>query len=151
MTKYLLVAATIFTGAAGCGDDDGGNPIDAAAIDTATVDTSAIDTPTVIDGPTIDTPPSTVQVVDCAGATIASEVTTPGFNFAITDNTINVNQIVRFTIGAGHTAVSGTNGTPDGRFNVGNNAPVCLRFTEAGSYPFYCNPHLFSATLTVAP
>lgn len=147
-TRLRLIAslalATPFVLAA-CGGDDDGPPIDAPGVNDGP---GPIDAP-IDTGTGIDAPASTVVEVPCAGATIASEVTAPGFAFAVTDDTIAVGATVRFTMPSFHSAVSGPPGTPDGRFNVGFNETKCLHFTTAGSYPFYCNPHQFTATLTV--
>jgi plastocyanin len=91
-----------------------------------------------------------VTEVACAGATIASEVSAPGFAFTITVPTIAVDAVVRFTMPATHSAVSGSPaGTDDGKFSVGFSTTKCFRFTAAGSYPFWCNPHQFTGTITV--
>ena len=126
-----------------CGDDGGSTlPIDAPV---------AIDAPGTIDAPaTIDAAPSTVVEVPCTGATIASEVSAPGFSFTITDASIAVDAIVRFTMPSVHSAVSGSPaGTADGQFAVGFSETKCLRFTAAGTFPFWCNPHQFTGTITV--
>src|SRR5688572_772849 len=109
MMKFAL-AATMLCGVLGCGSDD-------ETIVDASTDTPEPDAPDPIDAA-----PSTVVVVDCAGATIASEVTTPGFNFDITQPLITTGEIVRVTLPGFHTATSGTvvGGvpTPDGNFRV---------------------------------
>lgn len=141
---------------AACGDDRGTPPIDGAARDGAVVDAPAIDAPAidarVIDATSIDAAPSTVVEVPCAGATIASEVSAPGFAFTISRSSITVNSVVRFTMPGFHSAVSGaTPGVADGTFRVGFNQVKCLRFTAAGSFPFWCDPHQFTGALTVTP
>lgn len=135
----LLAPAALLVVA--CGDDGGSTPpIDAPA---------AIDAPAT-DAPTTDAPAATVVEVACAGATIASEVTAPGFSFTITDPTIAVDAIVRFSMPGSHSAVSGSPaGTSDGQFTVSFNETKCFRFTAAGTYPFWCNPHQFTGTITV--
>lgn len=113
------------------------------------------DAPTDTPGP--DAVPSTVVEVPCPAnpGQIASVVTTPGFNYAITVPTVPAGSIVRFQVEAFHNAVSGTvtGGvpSPDGRFSVPFGGNVCLQFTAPGSFPFYCSPHLFTGTLTVVP
>ena len=160
MMKPALVAMFL-VGVLGCGSDDESTPIDAATADTATVDAATVDAahdaPTVIDAPLpvdatpVDAPASTVVVVQCPGQ-VASEVTAPGFSFVITDATIAVNDIVRFTMPGSHSAVSGaTPGVFDGVFRVEFNQTVCLRFTAAGTFPFWCNPHQFTGSITVGP
>jgi len=157
----LALALGLSLAFVGCGGDDEQNPTidarlaDAAAIDGATVDAAPNDgrvDDAAVDA-TPDAPAATgVTEVSCTGATIASEVTASTGMFTITDTTIAVNDIVRFTMPASHSAVSGTvPGTPDGKFTVALNTTKCLRFTIAGTYPFYCNPHLFTGSLTVGP
>lgn len=54
-----------------------------------------------------------------------------------------------------HTATSGTNCSPDGKFNSGNlskNQTYTVQFNEAGTYPYYCIPHCMAGmtgTITV--
>jgi plastocyanin len=141
-SSLASILALALLGLAAC-DDDGGTPIDAPLIDGVSIDTPGID------APTIDSRPSTVMVVTCP-ATVASEVSAPGFAFTITDATINVGDVVRFTMPGFHSAVSGPPGQPDGIFRVDFNQTACLQFTAAGSFPFYCDPHQFTATITVA-
>jgi glucose/arabinose dehydrogenase/plastocyanin len=54
-----------------------------------------------------------------------------------------------------HTATSGTNGTPDGRFDTSNIAQYesgAYTFTTPGTYPYYCRPHPYMiGTITVTP
>ncbi|MBK7078643.1 MAG: hypothetical protein IPH44_40890 [Myxococcales bacterium] len=144
----LLASTTLLLVA--CGDDGGSTPpIDApVSIDAP----GAVDAPATIDAPVaIDAPAATTVVeVPCAGATIASEVSAPGFQFTITDSTIAVDAIVRFTMPLSHSAVSGSPaGTNDGKFTVSFNETKCLRFTAAGTFPFWCNPHQFTGSITV--
>ncbi len=54
-----------------------------------------------------------------------------------------------------HTVTSGSNGNQDGRFNSGNISPdgeYSYEFTEAGTYHYYCIPHVqigMTGTVTV--
>lgn len=133
-TSLLLPTLLLSTLAACGGDDDGAPPIDAA--------------------PAIDAPPSPVAVVTCP-ATPDAEVTAPGFAYTISRSSLPVGAVVKFTMPALHDANSGpVNGgvpAPDGKFRVAFGATVCLRFTVAGTYPFYCGPHLFTGSLTITP
>lgn len=146
MKKLLFVA--VMGLAAACGDDDG-TVVDAPAIDAPSIDGITADA--AIDAVAIDGAPSTVQVVACPASAgeIASEVSAPGFAFTVTEPLITTGDIVRFTMPGSHSVISGPPGTPDGKFTVGFNAVVCLRFTTPGDYPFYCNPHQFTASLGV--
>lgn len=155
--KKLTFAVAIMSAALGCGGDDG--ETDGPLRDCSQVCSTdaATDAPTdapidaaPIDAVTIDTPPSSVVVVPCAGATVVSDVTAPNFSFVITDNTIAAGQVVRFMMPGSHSVVSGeTAGVPDGEFRVEFNQTVCLQFTAPGTYGFWCNPHQFTGSLTV--
>lgn len=127
--------------------DDATPVIDApVAIDAANPDA---DSPDAI---AVDAMPSGVVEVSCAGINPASVVTAPGFSFSITQARITVDDVVRFTMPASHSAVSGSPaGVSDGKFEVGFNATKCFRFTIAGAYPFWCNPHQFEGSITVVP
>ncbi len=157
MVRAALLALTAATALAACGDDghdDDHDHFDAAA----TPDAAAIDAdpgapdadPTAPDAaPAPDAEPSSVVEVTCPGSPDAT-VTAPSFSFTIVpDATIPVNGIVRFEMPGSHSVVSGTVASPTTEFPVGFNETKCFQFTEAGSYPFYCNPHQFTATLTV--
>lgn len=107
--------------------------------------------------PPPDARPSTVVEVICADAAITVDVTAPGFQFLFSPDdgapasqyTIGLNQDVRFTMPGGHSAVSGMPNQPDGQFKTDFGEVRCFRFTAAGSFPFHCIPHQFSATLIV--
>lgn len=133
-----------------CGSDS--TPvIDApVAIDADSDAPVAIDA-MAVDAMAVDAVPSSVVEVACP-ANPASTVTAPGFSFTITQATITVGDIVQFTMPGTHSVVSGSPaGTNDGRFSVGFNTTKCFRFTEAGTFEFWCNPHQFTGTLTVNP
>lgn len=156
MKTYLFAAAAALA-LAGCSDDTeplrdcgcDGQPSDGDMIDT----TSAIDAATDAPGP--DAPPSSVHVVDCPTDTaqLASDVTMPGFAYVMTQTTIPTGGIVRFTTNGIHNATSGTvtGGipAPDGVFRVPFSVTQCLQFTASGTFPFYCEFHFFTGTLTV--
>lgn len=143
-----LSIALISVVAACGGDDDTTPPIDAPV----GLDGSPGDAPVSPDAASVDAAPSVVQEVACAGATIASEVSAPGFSFTITQASVPVNSVVRFTMPGSHSAVSGeTAGVDDGQFTVSFNETKCLRFTAAGTYGFWCNPHGFTGSITVTP
>jgi len=133
-----------------CGGDDGDTmPIDAAInSDGATIDTPVVST----DGGSPDAAPSVVTEVPCAGATIAATITAPGFAFTPMQSTVALNAVVQFTMPGSHSAVSGeTPGVDDGQFRVNFSETKCLRFTAAGTYGFWCNPHQFTGSITVTP
>lgn len=95
----------------------------------------------------IDSAPAEVEVVACTGVTPAATVTVVNFQFSPSATTINVGDVVHLMPTASHPTASGSGGTPDGKFNVSSDA--CLKFTKAGTYPFYCIPHGFTGTITV--
>jgi plastocyanin len=85
-----------------------------------------------------------VVAVDCAGATIAVEVTTPGFRYEPAQSTITAGQIVRFDPAAGHDVASDT-----GAFSVPFGGASCFRFDAPGTFKFHCTPHDFKGTIVV--
>jgi len=97
---------------------------------------------------------SSVAVVDCSTVTSAATVTaTSAVKFNPDTVTIQVNDVVRWISAStlAHTVTSGivtggtvTTATPDGKFDQPLNtlgSSVCLKFTEAGTYNYYCTPH----------
>ena len=99
--------------------------------------------------------------VNCNAATIAQtvDVTLAG-DFTPNAVTISVGEVVEWAnteTAVAHTATSGTGGvipSPDGAFDTGSIAAgssVCLEFSEAGSYDYYCGVHpaTMSGTITV--
>ena len=100
------------------------------------------------------TAPGAVTVVDCATITPAATVTATGSStFSPQNVPIAVNDVVRWISAStiAHTVTSGivtsgtvTTATPDGKFDqplltIGSS--VCLKFTVAGTYNYYCTYH----------
>jgi plastocyanin len=90
---------------------------------------------------------ASVVVVDCSTVTSAATVTaTSGVKFNPQNVPISVNGVVRW-INADiqdHTVTSGTAPTSDGKFDQPLNISgpsVCLQFTAAGTYNYYCTYH----------
>lgn len=153
---FLVSALSTLLAATGCSDDAAtvidAPLVDAALTDTSVSDTSVSDGPIVPDALPVDATPSTVVEVPCVGANPVVTITAPGFAFMPMAATIGVGQVVQFQMPGTHSAVSGTPaGVSDGQFSVGFNQQKCLRFTAAGVFPYWCNPHQFTATITVAP
>ncbi|MHB8845310.1 MAG: plastocyanin/azurin family copper-binding protein [Nitrospirota bacterium] len=98
------------------------------------------------------TPPSPVQGVACPG-TPAATVSALTSSFSPTGVTISVNQIVQWnnSSGVAHTVTRTTGDT----FNVALNdgTSVCLQFTAAGVYDYYCTIHgpTMDGSVTVNP
>ena len=99
-------------------------------------------------------PPSIVQGVACgtASATVDALVS----SFTPTEVTIRVNQIVQWnnSSGVNHT-VTRTTQPAGASFDVAlpTGASICLKFTEAGGYDYYCTIHglTMDGTVTVIP
>ncbi len=100
-------------------------------------------------GSSTDAKPAEVEVVSCTGVTPVQTITVTNVPFAYSPATatINVGDVVHFSPTASHPTSSGAGGTPDNKFHVG--ADACLKFTKAGTYPFFCEPHGFTGTITV--
>jgi plastocyanin len=101
---------------------------------------------------TIDSPASsTVQALSCSGITPAATVTVTGttsFMFSPMTVSIHPNDVVRFMTSSFHPVQSGTPSAPDGKFGP-TSGDNCFKFTAAGTFPFFCNVHLFTGTVTV--
>jgi len=100
------------------------------------------------------TTPGAVTVVDCSTITPAATVTATGSStFSPQNVTIPVNDVVRWISASNvfHSVTSGivtggtvTTATPDGKFDQplsSNGSTVCLKFTTAGTYNYYCTQH----------
>ena len=89
---------------------------------------------------------SSVAVVDCSTVTPAATVTALSSSFAPATVTIPVNDVVKWTSAStlAHTVTSGTRRSADGKFNESlntNGSSVCLKFTAAGTYNYFCTFH----------
>lgn len=97
------------------------------------------------------TPPATVQSVACgtASATVDALVS----SFSPTGVTISVNQVVQWNNNSGvnHTVTRTASGTFD--VALDNGTSVCLQFTAAGVYDYYCAIHgpTMDGSVTVIP
>jgi plastocyanin len=148
------LAAAMAVAACG-GDDDELRTIDAApgTADAAAADASPGGADARSPDAAVDAKPSTVVEADCGTATIAATVTTTnGVNaYSIdVDTTLPLNSVVRFRMSSSHNAISGPAGQPDGAFTAPFGETTCFRFTEAGTFPFYCGPHRFTAQVRIA-
>ncbi|MBK8173387.1 MAG: hypothetical protein IPK60_24055 [Sandaracinaceae bacterium] len=145
-------------GEADAGDVDAGSvDIDAGAPDAG----EAIDFGT--DAGDVDLgsdagPPPAIEIISCTGATpgitVANNMST---SWSPSSAFIGSGEIVRWNVSMSmQTVTSGTvmsgSPIPDGRFDV-SLAPgesLCIRFNEAGSYPFYSAVHTnMTGTITV--
>lgn len=154
-----------------CGGDDDGDAVDAAtSADAPAIDGSIAPDAVVPDADpnapdaepgtpdarpadaNVDAKVSPVEIIDCTGVNVDVSVTTSGRTFVLsTTDPIPVRGVARFSPGGSHDATSGGNRTADGLFVVAGGTTVCVRFLEAGTYPFYCTFHNpMEGALTVA-
>ncbi|MGN6385054.1 MAG: PQQ-dependent sugar dehydrogenase, partial [Verrucomicrobiota bacterium] len=90
---------------------------------------------------------------DAHAATV--EIKIQNFAFNPSTATINVGDTVTWTqldAGMQHTATSGVDAAPDGKFDSGflsQNQTYSHTFTEAGNYPYFCIPHSSFMTGTI--
>lgn len=154
----LTLVAVLF--AAACADDEFQPPAIDAAADAAGFDAPGID---ATDATPIDADPdavpvdaridamSTVMTVQCPGnPDLRISAATGAYVYVPTSATISVNGVVELTPGdPNHNMVSGTPGNPDGLFSTPLGQTTCLRFTAAGTFPFFCQFHQFTGSITV--
>jgi plastocyanin len=133
----LLVAA--------CGNDaakvDAPVPKDAPKVDAPKPDAKIF-----LDA-AIDAPPPTVLAVDCATAVVSANVTTGNMVYAPEATTIQVGQIVKFTMPSEHD-VFPSGAMIDSGLKVDFGATACLKFTAPGTFGFMCLAHGFTGTVT---
>jgi hypothetical protein len=166
---YVLISIAAL--AIACGDDDGSDAVDAAtSADAPAIDGSIVADAVVPDADpaapdaepgapdarladaNVDAKVSPVEIIDCTGVNVDVSVTTSGRTFVLSStDPIPVRGVARFSPGGSHDATSGANRTADGLFAVAGGATVCIRFLEAGTFPFYCTIHNpMEGALTVA-
>lgn len=124
-----ILSVLVIVGAAACG---GGS--------------STIDAPKPADAKA-----SSVKSIACP-STPDSDITVnaSGTAFVISATTIPVNGVAHIHMpNSFHDAASGPVGAPDGQFKVPFGGDACFQFTQAGTFPFFCEAHLFTGTLTV--
>jgi plastocyanin len=125
MKTYALTALLL----AACGGDDGG-------------------TMTMIDAPTQSM--NKVQAVTCpttADAMVTSSNTASSYTPA--SQTVPVNAVVKFVMPSTHNVAPNTLTTTDPGLSVGFGETKCLKFTQAGTFGFFCTAHSFTGTITV--
>lgn len=129
MIRVALLAVL----AAACGGDDTANTPDAA--------TNNVDANT-----------NKVVEVTCPGSPDATvmAINTNDTSYLPMATTISVNGVVRFEISSHHDVTPNPlAATTDPGLVVASAETKCLRFTEAGTYGFFCTPHGFTGTITV--
>jgi plastocyanin len=87
-----------------------------------------------------------VAVVDCSTVTPAATITATQSNtFSPSALNVSVNDVVQWTSASttNHTVTSGTTPPTDGKFDqpLDPGTSVCLKFTVAGTYNYYCSFH----------
>src|ERR1044072_4061179 len=126
--KRLLLAALVL--AACGGDDGGGTTTDARPADTgATNKVQTVTCPTTAD--------ATVMTTDASSSYMPMTTTVPK------------GAVVKFVTSPTHDVAPNTIGTSDPGLVVGFGQTKCLKFTESGTFGFYCTTHSFSGTITV--
>lgn len=63
--------------------------------------------------------------------------------------TVPVNAVVKFVMPSAHNAAPNTLTTTDPGLSVGFGETKCLKFTQAGTFGFFCTAHSFTGTITV--
>ncbi|MFT3693654.1 MAG: plastocyanin/azurin family copper-binding protein [Kofleriaceae bacterium] len=131
MGKTLFVCALALTA---CGGDDGNT-----------------DTKKDAAGSGSGSNTNTVQKVTCSGTPAkvtadAAQMTKYTYSTGATLS-VHVGDMVEFQMPANHNVRPGTGVDPGLTVDFGQD--VCLKFTTAGTYNFYCQPHGFTGTLTV--
>jgi plastocyanin len=129
MTRLILAAALL----AACGGDDGGG----SATPDAAMPDGAVNTNKVVTVTCPATPDAMVTVTSGGGAYMPMATT------------IAVNGVVKFVMTATHDAKPNTLTTTDPGLSVGFGETKCLKFTQAGTFGFYCTNHSFAGTVTV--
>src|SRR5512142_3169695 len=63
--------------------------------------------------------------------------------------TVPVNAVVKFVMPSAHNVAPNTLTTTDPGLSVGFGETKCLKFTQAGTFGFFCTAHSFTGTITV--
>lgn len=103
-----------------------------------------IDAPSGVDGAAA----TVVEVTPCTGET-ATVTTDATFKYTPMATTINQGQIVKFVMDPSHDVAPSPTRPSDPGLRVGFGATKCLRFTQQGTFNFFCSPHGFTGTITV--
>jgi plastocyanin len=104
--------------------------------------------------PAPDAPPSgpaVVEVTPCTGetATITANPADTTTMYDPPNTTITAGQIVKFVMPAAHNVTPHPSMPSDPGLRVNFGQTKCLRFTEPGTFTFFCTPHGFRGTVTV--
>lgn len=99
-----------------------------------------------------DAPANTnkVQTVTCPSAVDGNVMTTSTVDaYMPMTQTVPVNAVVKFTMASIHNVAPNTVTTTDPGLSVDFGQTKCLKFTQAGTYGFFCSAHGFNGTITV--
>lgn len=125
MKRFALTVLVL----AACGGDDGG--------------TTQMDAPATT---------NKVQMVTCPGTADAMVMTTSTVDaYMPMTQTVPKNAVVKFVMASVHDVAPNTVGgaMSDAGLKVGFGETKCLKFTESGTYSFFCEAHSFAGTITV--
>src|SRR5512144_1510399 len=113
-----------------CGGDDGGGT-------------------TMVDAPAGSM--NKVMTVSCPTTADATVMTTSTVDaYMPMSTTVPVNAVVKFVMASTHNvAPNPLAAMTDQGLNVGFGQTACLKFTQAGTYGFYCSTHSFAGTIVV--
>ena len=128
MTRFALAAVLL----AACGGDDGGGAL--------------------ADAPRSDTGGSANKVMAVTCPTTADAMVTisaGGMAYSPAAQNVPKNAVVKFVMTATHNTAPNPQTTTDPGLTVGFGETKCLKFTETGTFGFYCSAHGFAGTITV--
>ena len=100
----------------------------------------------------MDAPANTnkVQAVTCPSAVDGNVLTTSTVDaYMPMTQTVPLNAVVKFTMASVHNVAPNTVGSTDPGLVVDFGQTKCLKFTQTGTYGFFCSAHGFSGTITV--
>jgi plastocyanin len=118
---------------AACGGDDGGSMQTADAMGSGSGSGS-----------------NKVMSVTCPTTADAMvTVSAGGGSYSPMTQNVPVNAVVKFVMTPTHDAKPNTQGMTDPGLTVGFGETKCLKFTQAGTYGFFCSAHGFNGTITV--
>ena len=116
---------------AACGGDDGGTMQTADAMGSGSGSNKVMSV----------TCPTTADAMVTVNAT--------GDAYVPKTQSVPANAVVKFVMTATHDAKPNTQTTTDAGLTVGFGETKCLKFTQAGTYGFFCSAHGFNGTITV--
>lgn len=107
------------------------------------------DPPAGVDAPSDDAQSATVVEVTCDGSEVATVVTQAASKFDPMSTSIAVNDVVKFEMDPSHDVAPHLSLPSDPGIRVDFGETKCLRFTQAGTFNFFCTSHGFAGSVTV--